>query len=99
MASYLDNVPFSGIIRIRDMMYTVADPYRLGLSRSPNPHLGFGYGTHICLGRNIALLEVRQILQTVLRRVDAIELAGPVEWTSSVMATGVRSLPISFRAA
>ena len=29
MASYLDNVPFSGIIRIRDMMYTVADPYRL----------------------------------------------------------------------
>ena len=29
MASYLDQVPFSGIIRIRDMMYTVADPYRL----------------------------------------------------------------------
>src|SRR4249919_2612986 len=29
MASYFDRVPFSGIIRIRDMMYTVADPYRL----------------------------------------------------------------------
>jgi len=29
MASYLDQVPFSGIIRIRDMMYSVADPYRL----------------------------------------------------------------------
>ena len=29
MASYLDGVPFSGIIRIRDMMYTVANPYRL----------------------------------------------------------------------
>src|SRR5260370_25887367 len=29
MASHLDNVPFSGIIRIRDMMYSVADPYRL----------------------------------------------------------------------
>jgi aspartate aminotransferase len=29
MASYLDTVPFSGIIRIRDMMYSVADPYRL----------------------------------------------------------------------
>jgi cholest-4-en-3-one 26-monooxygenase len=76
-----------------------ADPDRLDLARSPNPHLGFGYGTHICLGRNIALLEVRQILQTVLRRLDAIELAGPVEWTSSVMATGVKSLPIRFRAA
>jgi len=29
MASYLDDVPFSGIIRIRDMMYSVADPLRL----------------------------------------------------------------------
>jgi aspartate aminotransferase len=29
MASYLDSVPFSGIIRIRDMMYSVKDPYRL----------------------------------------------------------------------
>jgi aspartate aminotransferase len=29
MASYLDDVPFSGIIRIRDMMYSVADPFRL----------------------------------------------------------------------
>lgn len=29
MASYLDSVPFSGIIKIRDMMYSVADPFRL----------------------------------------------------------------------
>jgi aspartate aminotransferase len=29
MASYLDQVPFSGIIRIRDMMYSVDRPFRL----------------------------------------------------------------------
>jgi aspartate aminotransferase len=29
MASYLDTVPFSGIIRIRDMMYSVERPFRL----------------------------------------------------------------------
>ena len=29
VASYLDSVPFSGIIRIRDMMYTVDRPFRL----------------------------------------------------------------------
>jgi len=29
MAVYLDSVPFSGIIRIRDMMYTVDRPFRL----------------------------------------------------------------------
>lgn len=29
MASYLDSVPFSGIIKIRDMMFAIANPYRL----------------------------------------------------------------------
>jgi aspartate aminotransferase len=29
MAAYLDTVPFSGIIKIRDMMYSVKDPFRL----------------------------------------------------------------------
>jgi aspartate/methionine/tyrosine aminotransferase len=29
MAVYLDSVPFSGIIRIRDLMFTVKDPFRL----------------------------------------------------------------------
>src|SRR5207253_8384303 len=29
MAAYLDSVPLSGIIRIRDMMYAVANPFRL----------------------------------------------------------------------
>jgi len=29
MATYLDSVPLSGIIRIRDLMYTIKDPYRL----------------------------------------------------------------------
>ena len=29
MGTFLDSVPFSGIIRIRDMMYSVKDPFRL----------------------------------------------------------------------
>ena len=29
MSRYLDSVPLSGIIRIRDMMYSVANPFRL----------------------------------------------------------------------
>lgn len=29
MGQFLDSVPFSGIIRIRDMMYSVKDPFRL----------------------------------------------------------------------
>ena len=29
MGSYLDSVPMSGIVRIRDMMFTVKNPFRL----------------------------------------------------------------------
>ena len=29
MANFIDDVPLSGIIRIRDMMYSVKDPFRL----------------------------------------------------------------------
>jgi hypothetical protein len=29
MEHFLDAVPFSGIIRIRDMMYGIKDPFRL----------------------------------------------------------------------
>src|SRR3954471_18484131 len=29
MGQFLDTIPFSGIIRIRDMMYSVKDPFRL----------------------------------------------------------------------
>ena len=29
MGIFLDSVPLSGIVRIRDMMYTVKDPFRL----------------------------------------------------------------------
>src|SRR6266581_6517789 len=29
MAAYIDSVPLSGIIRIRDMMYSVTNPFRL----------------------------------------------------------------------
>src|SRR5262245_13237303 len=30
MAQFIASVPLSGIIRIRDMMYSVKDPFRLG---------------------------------------------------------------------
>jgi cytochrome P450 len=34
------------------------DPDDFRVDRSPNPHLGFGIGTHYCLGANLARAEV-----------------------------------------
>jgi cytochrome P450 len=71
-----------------------AEPFRFDVRRHPNPHLGFGHGIHHCLGANLARLEIRVMLGELLARVDAIEPAGPVEWTRSNKHTGIRRLPV-----
>ena len=44
------------------------DPDRVNLSRDPNPHLGFGWGPHHCLGVGLARLETRLVLREVVNR-------------------------------
>ena len=37
-------------------------PSKLLLDRSPNPHLGFGWGSHFCIGASVASRWVRELL-------------------------------------
>jgi cytochrome P450 len=53
-------------------------PDRIDLSRAPNPHMGFGWGPHYCLGANLARLEARVALRTLLERFPAMRPAEPV---------------------
>jgi cytochrome P450 family 142 subfamily A polypeptide 1 len=58
------------------------DPERLDVTRDPNNHLAFGFGTHFCLGAALARLEIRIFFEELLRRVSALRLvdgAEPVE--------------------
>jgi cytochrome P450 len=71
---------------------------RFSLRRTPNPHLAFGHGTHHCLGASLARTEIRVVFEELLGRWDEIELAGPVEWARSNKHTGMRHLPVRFRA-
>lgn len=48
------------------------DPDVLDLTRSPNPHLGFGIGPHFCLGANLARMEVTTVFQELLSRLPDI---------------------------
>ncbi len=59
---------------------TVFDaPDEVRLDRKPNPHLSFGFGTHLCLGAPHARLLVRTLLQKLPQRVAAIELLRATE--------------------
>jgi cytochrome P450 len=71
-----------------------ADSMSFDITRSPNPHLGFGHGTHFCLGANLARLEIRVMYEELLARFRHVEAAGPIEWTRSNRHTGIRHQPL-----
>ena len=50
------------------------NPDEIRLDRKPNPHISFGFGTHLCLGAPHARLIVRTLLQALIDRVDSIEV-------------------------
>ncbi|PAW78704.1 MAG: cytochrome [Pedosphaera sp. Tous-C6FEB] len=54
---------------------TVFDaPQEIRLDRKPNPHISFGFGTHLCLGAPHARLIVRSLLEALIERVAKIEV-------------------------
>lgn len=55
------------------------DPDVLDVTRSSTRHLAFGFGTHVCLGANLARLELRVMFEELLRRMPDWELVDPDE--------------------
>lgn len=47
-------------------------PEEVRLDRKPNPHISFGFGTHLCLGAPHARLIVRSLLKALTARVGRI---------------------------
>jgi len=75
---------------------TVFDnPHEVNLARKPNRHLAFGQGgPHICLGIHLARLEVRIVLQELIKRITHIEALDEPSWTRSNFICGVKRLNV-----
>lgn len=72
-----------------------ADPDRLDLARDPNPHVGFGYGPHYCLGGALARLETATALSRLLDRWPRIELArDQPRWRANLLGRTVESFEV-----
>jgi cytochrome P450 len=54
------------------------EPERVDLERTPNPHLGFGWGLHYCLGSSLARLEAGIALRSLIERFPRLEAIGEV---------------------
>ena len=75
----------------------VERPDELDLDRPVVRHLGFGHGSHYCLGAPLARLEGRVALAALLRRLPGLRLAAPLEtlkWQTNPIVRGVKRLPV-----
>lgn len=70
-------------------------PTAFDIDRSPNRHVGFGRGIHLCIGAPLARLQVRVVAEELLARTSSFSIDGPIrrsEWPRF----GLTSLPLRF---
>ena len=72
-------------------------PFEFRPGRSPNRHLGFGTGAHYCLGRLLALAELRALFRELLSRSTDIALDGEPRWAESNFVGSLKQLPVQIR--
>jgi len=71
------------------------DPDTFDITRGSMEHLGFGHGTHHCLGAPLARLEARVAFSELVRAFPDVELAtDKIEWTRSPLVRGPKELPV-----
>lgn len=70
------------------------DPDSFDCRRDPNRHVGFGYGTHVCLGQHLARLDLRILFEELMPHIRSIELTAEPTYQASNFVAGMRSLPI-----
>lgn len=64
--------------------------------RSPNRHLSFGYGAHLCLGQHLAKMEMRILWEEMIPRLSSLEFAGQPTRAEAAFVGGPKHLPIRF---
>ena len=74
------------------------DPENFRIDRNPNSHLAFGFGTHFCLGNQLARLELKIMLTKVLSRLPDLRLADDtaLPLRPANFVSGLESMPAVF---
>lgn len=74
------------------------DPEKFDIDRYPNNHLAFGFGTHFCLGNQLARLELSIMLTKLLARLPDLRLANdePLPLRPANFVSGLEKMPVVF---
>ena len=72
-----------------------ADPYTFDIRRTPNPQVAFGLmSPHLCLGAQLARMEIKVLFEELLPRLADVMLDGGVDRLRSNFIGGIKRLPI-----
>lgn len=65
-------------------------------ARKPNPHIGFGFGMHHCLGARLSRFELQKFLPRFMATFPDIRLhpSKAPQWDSKIFFRGYKSLPV-----
>jgi cytochrome P450 len=76
----------------------VDSPEKLDIQRNARGHLAFGYGTHQCIGANLARVEMQVAFATLARRLPGLQLAVPPDELRFKEADiyGMKELPVTW---
>lgn len=72
------------------------DPFVFKADRTPNKHVAFGYGAHVCLGQHLGRMEMRILWEELLPRLKKLELNGTPSRTKANFVCGPKHVPIRF---
>jgi cytochrome P450 len=72
-----------------------ADPDNVNIHRSPNHHLSFSKGIHVCIGAPLARLEARVALNLVLDRYRDLRVLDGAEFFNPYSMAAVKQLPVA----
>ncbi len=74
------------------------EPFRFDVTRNPNHHVAFGYGTHFCLGANLARQTLRILFEELPRRITALTAVREPDVEPNLFARAVRSFTLGYEA-
>lgn len=74
------------------------DPFTFDVTRSPNPHVAFGYGTHFCLGANFARRELEILFGKLTREWTNLRVETEIDVEPNIFAPAARSFGLAFDA-
>lgn len=71
-----------------------ARPFDFDITRTPNPHLSFGFGTHLCVGANLARLVLVTVFRELSSRVGHLEPVTEPDVEANIFARAVQSFTL-----